>query len=318
MKNRKINPPRLAERLLIWYCGNAAIEDLLGDAQELFSRHLTNMPVWRAKLNYWKHILSLLVSYSIERRKEKAAYSYLSSPTFSPAMFKNYLTIAGRNLVKHKFFTILNVAGLAIGMSISLLLIAMLSFLWTYDEFHVNKDRIYRVITNVNDQQKVREFASAPSILGDKLENEMTGIDAVVRINKLSENVIIGGSEIPIRGYFIDANFLDVFSFPLINASRYKLFVNQNSALITKKTAMKLFGDEDPIGKVIELSGVGQVEISGQLQDLPKNSHMDFEILLPYQKWLVLESDNTVAMPDDFWPYRNSYVYLLLPEKSVT
>ncbi len=128
-------------------------------------------------------------------------------------MFKNYLTIAGRNLIKHKFFTVINVLGLAIGMSISLLLIAMLSFLWTYDNFHENKDRIYRVITKVNDQRKLREFATAPNVLADKLHKEMTGIDAVVRINKLSGNIVMGASEIPIHGYFVDDNFLEVFSF---------------------------------------------------------------------------------------------------------
>ena len=317
MKNKTIHPPRLAEKILHWYCGHAVIEDLVGDSQELFYRDLNHMPTWRARLNYWGHILSLLVSYSIERRKKKASYHYLSSTTFSPAMFKNYLTIAGRNLVKHKFFTILNVLGLAIGMSISLLLIAMLTFLWTYDEFHENKERIYRVITKVNDQRKLRDFATAPDVLADKLHNELTGIEAVVRINKLSGNIVMGESEIPIRGYFVDDNFTTVFTFPLLKGNTNKPFNNENSALITTKAAMKLFGDIDPVGKVVELSGVGSVEISGLLQDIPKNSHMQFEILVPYKKWLTLKPNNATVVEGDLWPYRNSYIYLLLPETSV-
>jgi len=104
-----------------------------------------------------------------KKRKQRAAYHHFSSTTFQPAMFKNYFIVATRNLVKHKFFTIINVLGLAIGMSISLLLIAMLSFLWTYDNFHENKDRIYRVITDANDNQRNREFASTPAVLADKL-----------------------------------------------------------------------------------------------------------------------------------------------------
>jgi len=317
MKNKDIHPPRLAEKILLWYCGHAVIEDLLGDSQELFYRDLEHMRPWRARMNYWKHILSLLVSYSVERRKKKAAYHYLSSGTFSPAMFKNYLTIAARNLIKHKFFTILNVLGLAIGMSISLLLIAMLSFLWTYDNFHENKDRIYRVITKVDDQRKLREFATAPNVLADKLHNEMTGIDAVVRINKLSGNIVVGASEIPIHGYFVDDNFLEVFSFPLVKGNRSKPFASQNSVLITPKAAAKLFRDADPVGKVIELTGVGPLEISGLLQDIPKNSHMQFEILLPYQKWITLEQNSATVVEGDLWPYRKSYTYLLLPGTSV-
>jgi putative ABC transport system permease protein len=317
MKNKDIHPPRLAEKILNWYCGHAVIEDLLGDSQELFYRDLNHMPAWRARLNYWKHILSLLISYSVEKRKKKAAFHYLSSATFSPAMFKNYLTIGGRNLIKHKFFTILNVLGLAIGMSISLLLIAMLSFLWTYDAFHENKDRIYRVITKVNDQRKLREFATAPTILADKMSNEITGVDAVVRINTLSANVIKGESEIPVHGYFVDDNFTTVFTFPLLKGNAKSPFNNQNSALITPKAAMKLFGDVDPVGKVVELSGIGPLEISGLLQEIPKNSHMQFEILVPYQKWLTLERNDATVLEGDLWPYRNSYVYLLLAESSV-
>ncbi len=80
---------------------------------------------------------------------------------------------------------------------------------------------------------------------------------------------------------------------------------------------MKMFGDIDPVGKVVELSGVGPVEISGMLQDIPKNSHMQFEILVPYKRWLTLERNNATVVEGDLWPYRNSYIYLLIPETPV-
>src|SRR5437879_1633741 len=98
-------------------------------------------------------------------------------------MIRNYFVLAFRNLVKHKFFTIINALGLAIGMSISLLLIAMLSFLWTYDDFHPNKDRIYRIITRANDSQRSLDFASAPFAFADPLQHEFTEVEKVVRIS---------------------------------------------------------------------------------------------------------------------------------------
>ncbi len=312
----KKQPPRLATKLLEWYGDNAFIEDLLGDAEELFFQDLKVMPSWRAKAKYWKHIFSLLFSYSTKKRKQKSAYPYFSTSTFHPAMFKNYFIVATRNLVKHKFFTIINVAGLAIGMSISLLLIAMLSFLWTYDNFHANKDRIYRVITKATDKQKNWEFASTPSVLADKLQHEVTGIEKVVRVSSsLSANVVKGNNEIPIEGYFVDPSFLEVFTFPLITGNRSTALSKPNSILMTEKAALKLFGNENPTGKIIELKGIGSVEVSGLLQNPPKNSHLQFEVLAPYQLYQNIERGNPTQVSNDIWEYRNSYVYLILPEK---
>ncbi len=312
----KKQPPRLATKLLEWYGDNAVIEDLLGDAEELFFQDLKVMPSWRAKAKYWTHIFSLLFSYSIKKRKQKSAYPYFSTSTFHPAMFKNYFIVATRNLVKHKFFTIINVAGLAIGMSISLLLIAMLSFLWTYDNFHANKDRIYRVITKATDKQKNWEFASTPSVLADKLQHEVTGIEKVVRVSSsLSANVVKGNNEIPIEGYFVDPSFLEVFTFPLITGNRGTALSKPNSILMTEKAALKLFGNENPTGKIIELKGIGSVEVSGLLQNPPKNSHLQFEVLAPYQLYQNIERDNPTQVSNDTWEYRNSYVYLILLEK---
>ncbi|MBI3482069.1 MAG: ABC transporter permease, partial [Bacteroidetes bacterium] len=313
---KKQLPPHLANKLFEWYCSNTAIEDLLGDAEELFYQDIKRMPAWRAKANYWKYILALLFSYSVKRRKQKSAYHHFSTTTFQPSMLKNYFIVATRNIVKHKFFSIINVIGLAIGMSISLLLIAMLSFLWTYDNFHVNKDRIYRVITNADDKQTNREFASTPSVLADKLQNDITGIEKVVRVNSsLSVNVVKGNNEIPIQGYFVDPDFLEVFTFPLIKGNRNAALNKQNSILVTAKTAEKLFGQTDPVGKTIELKGIGPVEISGLLQNPPKNSHMQFEVLAPYQMIETIERNDRNQILNNEWEYRNSYVYLLLTEK---
>jgi putative ABC transport system permease protein len=310
----KTRPPRLATRLLEWYCNNAAIEDLLGDAEELFHHDLQKLPVWRAKTNYWSYVLNLLFSYSVKRRRQKSAYSHLSYTIFHPTMLKNYFIVATRNLVRHKFFTIINTLGLAIGMSISLLLIAMLSFLWTYDNFHVNKDRIYRVITKASDKQRNLEFASTPSVVAEKLQSELTGVEKVVRVNSGFSPVIMkGANEIPLSGYFVDPQFLEVFSFPLIKGNRTTALDKPNNILVTEKAARKLFGNDDPLGKIIDLKGIGSFEISGLLQNPPKNSHMQFEVLVPYTLLQIINRDNRIGASDDMWEYRNSYVYILLP-----
>src|SRR5688572_3371081 len=118
---KSIRPPKLAERLFEWYCSNAMIEDLQGDLEELFFSNLKRMSSTKAKTLYWFHVISLIFSYATKKRKRQASYHHLSTATFNSAMLKNYFLIATRNLAKHKFFTIINILGLSIGMSISLL-----------------------------------------------------------------------------------------------------------------------------------------------------------------------------------------------------
>ena len=144
-------PPRLAEQILRWYSERAQIDDLHGDVDELFQHDLRHKSIIQANLNYWQRVISLIFSYAITKRKRDAAYHHFSYSKFNPAMFKNYFNTARRNLSKNMFFTTLNVFGLAVGMSLSLLFVAMVVFVYQYDNFHPNRERIYRVITHVKD-----------------------------------------------------------------------------------------------------------------------------------------------------------------------
>ncbi len=321
MKKRKsITPPRLAEKFFEWCCSTAAVDDLRGDMEELFYLNLERMSVMQAKFQYWKQVFALVFSYALKKRKQKSSYHTLSSNTFNTSMLKNYFLIASRNLIKHKFFTIINVLGLAVGMSMSLLLIALLSFLWTYDDFHENKNNIYRIISKTDDHVSNREFASAPAILADRLKNEYHGVKEVVRIDKtLNVEAMYDGNQLPLNGYFVDSNFLTVFSFPLLKGNPETVLDKSNSLLITEKAAKKIFGDADPIGKVIMMGEFGEFEISGLLKNHPRNSHMQFEVLTSYQNLEKSSPFQINESTEESWKeFRNSYVYMLLPDRADT
>jgi len=311
--HKNIRPPKLADRLFLWYCHRASIEDLHGDVEELFYIDLKNASSFRAQIKYWQRILSLMFSYAIKSRKKKASFHQYATTTINFSMLKNYFLIATRGLAKHKLFTVINVFGLAVGMSISLLFIAMLSFLFTYDNFHVNKDRIYRVISQVTDNERNPLFASAPAELADKLNDEYAGNQKAIRINSnLGGNVLYEQKEIPFNGYFVDPDFLGVFTFPLIKGNAATVLDKPNTMVITERSAEKLFGDADPLGKVVEIEGQGLFEITGVLKDTPKNSHLQFEMLSSYKTWELLQQN---AENENPWKsFRNSYVYLLFPE----
>ncbi|MEZ4946546.1 MAG: ABC transporter permease [Cyclobacteriaceae bacterium] len=316
---KKIKPPVLADRLFEKYCKNAQIEDLHGDVEELFYQSLKTMSIRKAKLRYWGQIISLMFSYAVKRRKQNASNHPYASTSFNPGMIKNYFLIASRSLVKHKFFTIINVVGLAVGMSICLLLIAFFSFISKYDEFHVNKDTIYRVISITDDKTEKKEWSSAPSFLAQQLKAGYSGIDQVVRVSAtLSTEVELENKKISLTGFYVDPNFLQVFTFPLIKGNKERALISANTLVLTERASKKLFGDADPIGRLIKL-GDSDFEITGVLENHPKNSHMQFEALVSYQSLEGRSVRASVSPKENVRAFSNQYVYLQLsPTTEIT
>lgn len=310
MKQRQSSkPPAWADRLFRWYCKQAAIEDLHGDAEELFHLDLQRMSHTRARLRYWQRILSLMTSYAIRRRRRQASYSLYATSTFTPAMIKNYLLTASRNLARHKLFTGINVIGLAVGMSIGLLFIALFSFVLTYDTFHTKKESIYRVISTTDDHVSNRDYAIAPEPLAEQLRQH-TGVQTVVRVNRsLRGDVITGDKKIPLRGYYTDADFLTLFTFPLEKGNPATALRSPYSMVLTHSVAVRLFGDTEALGKVVDIEGIGSFEITGIMNDVPRNSHMQFDMLAGYPGWDKL-AGNDEQVADPWRNFLDSYIYM--------
>ncbi len=311
---KEIKPPVLADRLFERYCRNAQIEDLHGDVEELFYLNLKTMPIWKAKVYYWRQVFSLMFSYAVKRRKKNASTHAFASHSINLGMVSNYFLIASRSLVKNKFFSIINIIGLAVGMSVCLLLISFFSFITTYDDFHAERNNIYRVISKTNYKTELKEWASAPSFLAHHLKNDHTGIDEVVRVNaSLNSDVEIDNNKIPISGYYVDPNFLSVFTYPLVTGNKDMALQKPNTIVITERAVKKLFGDVNPVGEAIKINNV-DFEITGVLEDHPKNSHMQFEALASYQsieKGSLNGADNLSL--SNLKEFRDEYIYLLLP-----
>lgn len=317
--NTDTRPPKLAEYLLRWYCERGQIEDLVGDIEELFYGDVKNTGILKAKFNYWRRVVSLIFSYAITKRKRDASYHHFSYHQLHAAMFKNYFTTATRNLKKNFFFTTLNVFGLAVAMSLSLLFVAMVVFSFHFDNFHPDKERIYRVVTHVQDRNRNPTYASAPIGTAQLLKSNFSGIEKVVRINSsLRHEVGYGDSKIPITGYFSDPEYLSVFNFPLAQGDARTALTQPNTMVITEAAAAKLFGDKNPMGELAFIEPFGEVLITGVAKDVPKNSHMRFEALVSFA---TLTSHHGPSFTDDENNWNNffgSYTYLLLSDNSTT
>lgn len=197
-------------------------------------------------------------------------------------MVKNYLKIAWRNLWRNGVFSSINIVGLAIGMAVSFTLILYVLFQFSYDNFHKNNSDIYHV--------KVGEKGgmSTPIPLGPYLQKNIPGIKDVVRTSYPSPHLLkVGEKSLKLSGFFADPKFLEVFTFPVVKGQGQ--LTEENTIIITESTARKLFGEADPIGKMVNLDIQHPLIVAGVVKDPPLNSTLQFSYLLSWALYRTTE-----------------------------
>ncbi|MFZ0391239.1 MAG: ABC transporter permease [Calditrichia bacterium] len=222
-------------------------------------------------------------------------------------MFKSYFKIALRNLVKNKIYSIINIAGLAIGLACFILISIFIKNELSYDAFHEKKDRIYRPV-EIQHPPGVgtQHVAVTMGPLAPALKNDFPEVQEAVRIFRRN-NIYFKIGE---NGYyensvsFADPSIFNVFSIPLIKGDPDQVLNSPTSMVISERIARKFFGNEDPVGKVMTVShywGQDEFTVTGVMENYPENSHLEFEILGPYAyfenrlDWLQSWGTNTMA-----------------------
>lgn len=295
----KSKPPRLAEKLFVWYCENASIEDLHGDMEELFYANVEHMSTRKAKFKYWQQVLSLLFSYSIKKRKRKSAYHHHSHTSINFAMIKNYLKIAFRNLIKQKVYTFINVLGLAIGMTSCILLALYVSSELSYDKDFVDADRIHKLILERKYPDQTRIQAVVPHSFASVSVKDFAEIERATSICGPFDDMSIsykGANSVDLKFlendvYAADSNFFKIFSFKILKGDRKTMLLHPKSMVLTESLAKRHFGDEDALGKLITMSG-DVFKITGICEDPPANTHFKFGLLISIQTIERFNLDN--------------------------
>ncbi|MEP2023557.1 MAG: ABC transporter permease [Reichenbachiella sp.] len=306
-------PPKLATRLFFWFAGSAAVEDLYGDMEEIYLSNVATYGKAKANRAFWKQVLSLVFSYALKSRKTNAAHSYRSS-SISPALLYNFFKVSMRTLIRHRSFSIINILGLSLGMSICLLSITMFYSLQQFDLFHIKKDRIYTVNTQVINNQVNDKFATTAPYVHDHLKSYTNQIEEVVGINDgFSGEVIINQNTLSLSGMYVPPTFLKIFTFPLVAGNESTALQEPFSLILTEKTALRLFGHTNVIGNAIELENKGIFQVTGIMKDYPGASHMQFESLVSSSTLDAIEPGLNKRF-EDYRFYTNSYTYLLLNE----
>lgn len=243
-----------------------------------------------------------------------------------------YLKIGIRNFFKHRTFSLIKVIGLALAMSVCLLIILMLADQNNYDQFHKNKDRIYRVLSDENNSKAPNAVTAYP--LAGALKDNYSIVEESTHLTKGGGTVAAYNNKVAeLQTYFATPSFFNVFSFELKNGDSKTALSAPNSIVITEEYAKLLFGQENPVGNTIELlnqrssnleSGVdndskscGLYTVTGILTDLKEKSHLQFDALISASSIPVLSKTGKMDEVTSNWGVTPSYTYvLLMPGKS--
>ena len=200
-------------------------------------------------------------------------------------MLKNYLKITLRNIFKHKGYAFINIAGLAIGMACCLLISIWVLDELSYDKFHENAPNLYRVEENQHYSGRVYHVNVTPYPLGPALKDEIAGIQDAARVVWAGGHLLRYGDktffESDIRG--VDPSFLHMFTFPLISGDSETALDAPFSLVICEEMADKYFSGQDPLGKVVSVNNQYEFTVTGVLKNVPHNSYLQFDFLVPYE-----------------------------------
>ncbi|MGE0772843.1 MAG: ABC transporter permease [Cyclobacteriaceae bacterium] len=232
-------------------------------------------------------------------------------------MIKSILLTAIRNLFRNGAFSAINLIGLSISMSLGLLIIVIAKEQYSFDNFHKEGDRIYRVNTRaIRVEGGSEPYASAPVPLGRALRDQYSFADEVVVFTRqLNGDAEFGNTVVPIRGYIADPAFLKIFNFPLEKGNPATALDAPNSLVLTQEGATKIFGLADPLGETLTLKGYGEFIVTGLLKDFPGKTHFEFEALISTASIPAFEKDRIVSQTTDNWNnYYSGHIYLKLAE----
>lgn len=262
--------PHLPLLFFRWFCHPKLLKYIEGDLMELYEERKVKSGKTKAEISFIIDVLLLFRPSII-----KPAEGYQNLNTYG--MFKSYFKIGWRNLVKNKGYSFINIGGLALGMTV-----AMLIGLWIYDElsfnkYHQNYDSIGKVYRNSLRQGDVDSNPVHPTGLGTLLKSEYSSNfkDVVLVRQRIEERVLTSGdNKFTQHGYFMQPEGVEMFSLKMIQGTQ-KGLTDMKSILLSESTARKIFGDRDPINQIITMDAKWDLNVTGVYEDLPKNSEFN-------------------------------------------
>lgn len=290
-----IQPPKWADRFLAWYCNPDLLEEIQGDTHELYFSRVSREGKWRADLKYVWDVIRFFRWSNIRRQ------SLREDPAGKP--WRVNFRIASRTASRRKFIFAIKTAGLSICLAFALLILAYVLNEYTYDEFHEDHDRIYRITSKVNFGDHVTHYAVTPLPIGKELADNIPEIERYFRFMYEDHPVYTIGDQVftTETTFAADSNFLSVLRFDFLSGGKEALH-EPNSIVLTESLARKFFGAEPAQGQMVRLGRETLLNVTAVIRDVPVNSHLHFDALVSW---------DTYDRYDD-WGNLNAYSYILL------
>jgi len=302
INQKRKRPPFLANILLKILLKHEEYHEFTDDIGEVYKSLIDDGALLKAKRWYWFRVIESLPSVITEKIQRKTG------------MFKSYVKIALRNMKKHKGFSFINIAGLALGMACFIVLLLYIRYELSFDGFHEKADRIFRlrvkatisgrffVSSSTNAQSAPLLKETFPEIINSVRLWFMSNPSVQYEDKKFQETNV----------WYADDSILDVFSFTMVNGDPKTALLNPYSLVITEEMAQKYFGDENPIGKMLMFNNSDNFAVRGVIENIPQNSTLSIN-MLSSMKTLYAQ------MPPDHpflynWTSNTFLTYVLLEE----
>ncbi len=298
MNNKPILPPKLAA----WILHHIAVPEerfpVTQNLEEDFREYVSLKGKYKARIMYWHHVLKTVF----------IIFCYKTYWRFS--MFKSYFITAIRNMLRQKGYSFINIMGLAIGIACSVFILLYIQFELSFDRYHEDADRIFRIAVESNSAEYGKSiYADAQGILAPTIQQNYGEVEHAVRISKREYMATYGENSFYDNTIiFTDPAIFKVFSIPLIAGDPSTALEQPYTLLITKNIADTYFSNQDPVGKIINISE-DDYTITGIAENPPDNTHFKYSILVSMK---TIENDDSMFAWDRF----NFHTYIKLKENA--
>ncbi len=296
----KKNPPKLFLRFFRWYCHPKLLDHIEGDLIEVYQQRVNNVGKRKADI---KFIIDVLLLFRPSIIKPIEGYKNLNNY----GMIKSYFTIGWRNLLRNKGFFAINITGLAIGIATCFIIMLFVVDELSFDQYNEKADQIVRVILKGKVNGEIIKEAVTPAPVASTLKSEFPEVEQGTRLRNFGSPKIVYKNTIYrySKLAFVDPNFFSVFTLHFLKGNPATALTEPHTIVITQEDALKYFGSEDPINKLLEIKDTKeQFKVTGVIEKVPANSHFHFDLFASMEGLADAKENN--------WMSSNYFNYLVL------